>query len=189
MPINLLLPVVLRLAGPLAFIGAALGAGAMNRSIIIVPILALAGTVTAIIIRKVTPSPMLEVKNLLDPNAPQQAPRLFDGFVRRLLLGSLGYGLVFGLAALIAAVFHTTEFEPQVRPEDAWFILVPALIALVGAWLSARIGISQMTGMAAQMQDMFAHMNPQSGAPSADDDAFTVEGEIIDPDTPDGKDS
>lgn len=182
MPINLFLPILLRLAGPFAFVSAAIGAGIMNRSIVIVPILALAGTATAILIRKVTPSPMMEVKNLLDPNAPHQTPGLFDGFFRRFALGTLGYGLVFGLAAMIAALFQTTELEPQVRLEDAGFALIPAGIALIGAWLSARIGISQMAGMAAQMQDMFAQANPETGAPSSDDDAFTVEGEIIDPD-------
>ena len=64
---------------------------------------------------------------------------------------------------------------------DASYILIPALIALLGAWGSARLGASQMAGMMGQMQDMFAQMQAAQGQESAED-PFTVDGEVIDPD-------
>ena len=185
MPIGLALPIILRLAGPIAFTLAAVTAGIMNRSIMIVPILALAGAGVAILIRIYAPSPVLEVKNLLNPEAQQKPPGVFDGLGRRLLLGVLGYGIVFSLSAWIAALFQSTEFAQQVGVTDLVLAIIPAIIALIGAWLSARIGYSQMASMTAQMQDIFAQMNDGPQAQSGEDDAFTFEGEIIDPDDKD----
>ena len=185
MPINLFLPIALRLAGPLAFGSAAIIAGVMNRSIMIVPILALAGAAAAILIRIYAPSPVLEVKNLLNPDAPPKQPGVFDGLGRRLIFGVLGYGILFFLAAWIAALFQSTEFAQQVQGWDLGFAAVPAIIALIGAWLSARIGYNQMASMTAQMQDMFAQMNDPAGPTADDEDSFTFEGEIIDPDAKD----
>lgn len=181
MPLAILLPVALRLSGTIAFICSAMAAGILNRSPMLLPLLALAAVLTGILIRKLIPSPIADMESMLNPNAPQQKPSAFRGIGRRLGLSLFGYGLAFALAALIAALFQATEFEPRLLPSDIGYLMVPAGIALAGAWLSARLGYSQMAGMMGQMQDLFAQM--QAGQnPSAEDDAFTVDGEVIDPD-------
>lgn len=182
MPQTLLLPLILRVAGPIAFVIAAMTAGVMNRSIMIVPLLALAATATTIIIRMISPLPAFDLKSALSPNAPAEKPSAFKGAGRRLVIGIIGYGFAFGFAALIAALFQATEFQPRLGLEDAGYFFVPGLIAVIGATIGARIGVNQMAGMMNQMQDMFAQMQAQN--PANDDDGFTFEGEIIDPDEP-----
>ena len=182
MPQTLLFPLLLRVAGPITFVAAAMTAGVMNRSIMIVPLLALAATATTIIIRMVSPFPTFDLKSALSPNAPAEKPSAFRRAGRRLIIGIIGYGFAFGIAALIAAIFQTTEFQPQITISDAGYFLIPGLVAVIGATIGARIGVNQMAGMMEQLQDMFAQMQTQK--PANDDDGFTFEGEIIDPDEP-----
>lgn len=183
MPFALFFPFLLRLAGPIAFLGAAIVAGVMNRSFIMVPLLAVAATATTIIIRKVTPSPAMNLQSMLDPNAADVKPNAFRGIAPRFAIGLVGYAIAFGLAALVAAMFQTTEFEPRVLTSDFGFLIVPAVLAFIGAWVSARLGLNQMANMMGELQGMFGQMQAGQG-PANDDDAFTVEGEIIDPDEP-----
>lgn len=182
MPQTLLLPLILRVAGPIAFVVAAMTAGVMNRSIMIVPVLALAATLTTIIIRMVSPFPSFDLKSALSPNAPAEKPSAFRGAGRRFIIGVIGYGFAFGMAALVAAIFQTTEFQPQISLNDAGYLIVPGVIAVIGATIGARIGVNQMAGMMDQMQDMFAQMQTPNAA--NDEEGFTFEGEIIDPDEP-----
>lgn len=187
MPTSFLVPILLRLAGPLAFLGAAIVAGVMNRSVLLVPLLTVVATLTTIVIRKVSPSPVTDLQSVLSPDAAPHPPNIFRGVGRRFAIGLVGYGLAFGLAALIAAVFKTTEFEPQLMVSDSVYLIVPTLLALVCAWISARVGMSQMAGMMGQMQEMMAQMQAAQSGQTAEEDAFTVDGEVIDPD-PDAKD-
>ena len=181
MPTAFLVPVLLRVAGPLAFIIAAMTAGAMNRSVLVIPLLAIVATVTTVVIRKFTPSPVSDLQSVLTPDAQPAPPNVFRGAGKRLAIGLVGYGIVFWLTAMIAAIFQTTEFEPQLMPTDAGYFIVPTLIAIIGAWISARVGLSQMAGMMGQMQDVFAQMQASQNAASDDETAFTVDGEIIEP--------
>ena len=186
MPTALLLPIMLRVAGPVAFLTAVAAAGVMNRSFVLVPVLAVAATLTTIFIRHVTPSPAMDLKDMLSPEKEPPPNNPFRGLVPRLAGGLVGYAILFALAAGIAAIFQATEFEPQLMMVDAWFAIVPAMIALVGAWISARLGANQMASLMGQMQEAFSQMQagqPQSGPEQ--DDAFTFEGEVIDPDKPD----
>jgi len=183
MPVAFLLPILLRLAGPLAFAFAAIAAGVMNRSFIIVLLLAVIASLTTVIIRKVSPSPAMDLKAMMTPDAAPQPASPFRGVGRRFAIGVVGYAALFGLAASIAAIFQTTEFERQLMLTDIWFAGIPAVIALVGAWVSARIGLNQMASMMGGMQDAFNQMQAGQGPATADDeDAFTFEGEVIDPD-------
>ena len=161
---------------------AAMIAGIMNTSLMIVPLLAITATVTTVVIRLFSPFPALDLKAALSPNTVSEKPSAYRGAGRRFLIGTVGYGFAFGFAALIAALFQTTEFQPQIGLSDLGYLIVPAFIAVIGATIGARIGINQMAGMMDQMQDMFAQMQAQGQ--QTDDDAFTMEGEIIDPDEP-----
>lgn len=183
MPTSFLVPILLRLAGPIAFLGAAIVAGVMNRSVLLIPLLTVVATLTTILIRKISPSPVTDLKSVLAQDAQPQPPNIFRGVGRRFLIGLIGYGLAFWLAAMIAAIFQTTEFEPQLMIADTPYLIVPTFIAVIGAWFSARIGVSQMAGMMGQMQDMFAQMQAGETRQGGDDDAFTVDGEVIDPET------
>jgi hypothetical protein len=181
MPTSFLVPILLRLAGPIAFLGAAFVAGVMNRSVLLVPLLTIVATLTTLVIRKVSPSPVTDMKSVLTPDAAPEPANLFRGVGRRFAIGLVGYGIAFGLAALIAAMFQTTEFEPQLMMSDISYLIVPVLVAIVGGWISARVGMSQMANMMGQMQDMMAQMQAAQNA-EADDEAFTVDGEVVDSD-------
>lgn len=184
MPTALLVPILLRIAGPIAFLGAVVAAGAMNVSIMMVPILAATATLTTVLIRKFTPSPAVELKAMLSPNASAQSDNPFRGMGRRFVIGLVGYTIVFALSVWISALFQSTEFEQQVRLKDGWLALVPAVIAFGGAWLSARLGFSQMADMMGQMRTAYTHMQNGTSPAETESDAFTVEGEIIEPDEP-----
>ena len=185
MPSALLLPVFFRLLGPIAFIGMAIAAGVMNRSIMIVPLLALAAALTSVLIQSVSPSPAMDLNNLLNPGQPTKPPSPLRGLGRRIGLRVLGYGIVFAIAAALAAIFQATEFEPQILLFDLGLIAVPVILAVFGGLLSARMGRDQMDGMMDQMQDMFSQMQSAQPGASPEDDAFTVEGEVIDPENRD----
>ena len=144
MPTALLFPVLLRLAGPLAFTLAAAAAGVLNRSIMLVPVLAIAASLTTILIRILVPSPVNDLQAMLNPNAPPRQASPFRGIGRRLGMGLILYGVAFGLSALLAALFQTTDFEPRLMASDVGYPLIPAAIAVIGAWLSARLGFNRM---------------------------------------------
>lgn len=182
MPTSFFVPILLRLAGPIAFLVAAIVAGAMNRSVLLIPLLTLVATVTTIVIRKISPSPATDLKSVLSPEAQTNPPSIFRGAGRRFAIGLVGYGIAFGLAALIAAMFQITEFEPQLMVSDTVYLIVPTVVAVIGAWISARVGMSQMASMMGQMQEMMAQMQATQNTPPGEDDAFTVDGEVIDPD-------
>lgn len=182
MPTSFLIPVLLRIAGPIAFLIAAVTAGVMNRSFLLVPLLAIVASLTTIIIRKVSPSPVSDLQSVLSPDAEVPPQNIFRGAGRRFGIGLVGYAIAFGLAAWIAATFQTTEFEPQLMLSDGIYLIVPTVIAMIGAWISARIGMNQMAGMMGQMQEMFAQMQAAQAEQAGDEAAFTVDGEVIDPD-------
>lgn len=182
MPIALLLPILARLAGPMSFASAAIVAGVMNRSFVLVPLLAVTASLATILVKWLLPSPVSDLTSMLSPDAEPAAPNPLKGVGRRFAAGLIGYGLLFGLAALIAALFQTTEFEPQVLSSDIWFLAIPGVAAIIGAWISARLGQAQMAGMMGQMQDVFAQMQAQQAGQQSEEDGFTFEGEIIDPD-------
>lgn len=192
MPTSFLVPILLRMAGPVAFLTAAISAGVANRSVLLIPLLVVAATLTTILVRTISPSPVSDLQSVLQPGEEAPPANPFRGTGRRFAIGLVGYALAFGLAAWIAAIFQTTEFEPQLMMSDTIYLIVPAIVSVIGAWLSARIGLNQMAGMMSQMQDVFAQMQAaqaeQQGA-NGEDSAFTVDGEIIDPedDTPDSK--
>ena len=183
MPLSFILPIALRAIGPFAFVASAMAAGAMNQSVMLVPLLAVAVTLTTLLIRKVSPSPAGDLAAVLNPQAEQTRKGLFDGALKRFGAGLIGYAVCFGFAALIAAMFQETEFNQMLIGSDLWFALIPATIAIVGAYVSYRMAFGQMADMAGQVQAMFAQMQDRdhpSGAPEEDD--FTLEGEIVDDD-------
>lgn len=186
MPAALLFPILLRVAGPIAFFVSVATAGILNRSFMLVPLLAVAATLTTVLIRQVTPSPALDLKEMLSAQDEPKPNNPLRGIVPKLAGGLVGYAILFALAAGVAAIFQTTEFEPQVSLADVWFAILPAMIAFAGAWISARIGANQMAGMMSQMQEAFSQMQTgQAQGHPGEDEAFTVEGEVIDPDKPD----
>ncbi|MEL7040474.1 MAG: hypothetical protein AAGL90_03065 [Pseudomonadota bacterium] len=182
MPTAIFVPIFLRLAGPLSFVVSTLIAGVMNRSVILVIALAAAATATTILIRWWIPSPVTDLKAAISPESLSNPPHPLSGMGRRFVIGVVGYAFLFGLAALLAALFQTTEFERQLTTDDLWFLGVPAGLALIGAYFSARLGYTQIEGVMAQMQVVAGQFRAQQGPASThEDDAFTVEGEVIDP--------
>lgn len=182
MPAALFLPILLRAAGPLAFILAALIAGGMNRAVILVPLLAIAATLTTALIRATTPSPTGELMAALNDQEAPAPKNPFAGSLQRFGAGMLGYSFLFGFAALIAALFQVTEFEPRFTVQDTPFLVIPAILAVIGASISSRLGFNQMASMMGQMREAMSQVRPDQPYDASDDDAFTVDGEVIDED-------
>ena len=70
MPLTLLTPLLMQLSGPLAFIISAGLAGLLNRSLMLVPLLALTATSVSVLMRILIPSMRAELQTVLQPDAP-----------------------------------------------------------------------------------------------------------------------
>lgn len=181
MPAALALPLMLRAAAAIVFLIAVIAAGIMNRSIFIVPLLAAAATLTQFLVSKVIPSPMTELKAGLNPGAPPTPAltKLSRGF----FIATFGYGILFVITVFISALFQETELAHAFTRTDAYLIAIPAIAAAVLSLINARIANAQMATMMSGVQAMYAQMNPDGAPnPANDDDAFTIDGEIIDED-------
>lgn len=177
MPAFLIIPIALRVAATLVFIIAVVVAGVMNRSIMMVPLLAITATLVQWLVGKITPNPVNALQDALDtgiatrPGAQKFAPRI--------IAGTIGYGLVFMLTVFISALFQETELERALTQTDAMILAVTAGIAGVLSLLHAHTGARQAANMMGDFQQAFNEM--QTGQAANDEDAFTFEGEIIDP--------
>ncbi len=180
MPQAFALPIILRLLATAAFLIAAAYAGAINRSFLIVPLLAISAVAAQTVASLIAPSPITGLKAAFDPGAiePPLAKKAGKGFAGSLI----GYGIVFALSAGIAALFQETEFVRGIELQDLMLSGGAGLIALSCSVLSSKLGASQVVGVMQSMQTAFAEMKATSD--HHDDDSFTVEGEIIEPDEP-----
>ncbi len=182
MPTALILPILLRVLATAIFALAAIYAGVANRSFLIVPCLAAAAAAAQYVTGLIAPSPIQGLKFAFDPEARPPNPLSKAG--RGFAMGVVLYGLLFSLAAMIAALFQETEFERALTGDDGLLVAVAAGFATVFSSLSARTGTSQIAGMMGNMQEAFADMQAQQATAdmAAGDDEFIVEGEIIEPD-------
>ena len=69
MPLTLLMPILLRVAGPVGFVLAAIVAGVLNRPVILVLFLAFAATLTTWLIRRYGLSPIDQVQAMMGQTA------------------------------------------------------------------------------------------------------------------------
>ena len=182
MPLALILPIALRAASTLVFLVAVVVAGVMNRSIAIVPLLAIAATLTQLAVRRVAPSPIEGLQAAFQsPMGPPPHPAA--KLLRSALTSTVAYGVLFGFSALIAAMFQVTEFSRIVTQFDFGLIAVPTVLAFLTGVLVAKTAASQAANMMGDLQQAFADMQAQQpGQPANDEEPFTFEGEIIDPD-------
>lgn len=179
MPNALLLPILLRATPGLILLIAACTAGVLNRSVMIVPLLALAGTLAQFAASQFAPNPLDSLKDAFA--GPKAATGPANKLARGLIMSTLGFGVVYGLSALIAALFQETEFARTLTGFDAGLVLIPAGIAFVLSIFVAKSIARQAAQMLGGFQAAFSQMQGQAGQAANDDDAFTVEGEIIDP--------
>lgn len=174
----------MQLSGPLAFIVSASVAGMLNRSLMLVPLLALTATGVSVLMRKLIPSMRAELQSVLQPGAPVVVVPATAGAVRGFFLRWLGYGFVFLSAAMLAALFQITEFEPRLQTTDLWFLCIPAAIAMPSRLLAHHLGIGRAANIATTMQGVFKQNQPvYRDGRASEGDPFTVEGEIIEPDS------
>ncbi len=180
MPFIIALPIILRLAASAVFIIAVVTAGAMNRPLIMVPLLAAASTGVHWLTGRIMPSPMKNLQAVSGHvTAPGHSPQAL--FVR-FIAGTFGYGLIFMVTVFMSAIFRETELDRMLTSLDGLIIAIPAVIAGLLSIATAYTGASQVTGMAQDLHQSFTHMRASGHPDAANDDAFTVEGEIIDPD-------
>lgn len=179
MPFIIALPLMLRLGATLVFLLAVVAAGALNRSLVMVPLLAATATLTHWLVGKVVPNPLKNIQGIAGNVAvPGRSPQ---ALLMRFIAGTIGYGMIFMVTVFLSAIFQETELERALDGTDALILAVPAGIAALLSIATAYTGANQVTGMAADLHQTFArgHTDPHG---LHDEDAFTVEGEIIDPD-------
>lgn len=175
MPFQIALPIVLRLGATAAFLIAVIVAGAINRAVVIVPLLAAAATLTQYVAGRIAPGPLAQLGAALDAKATSTPSfnRLWLGF----LLGSAGYAVLFILTVFLSAMFQQTELERALGMTDLWILAAPTLAALLLSVINSRTSASQVSGMMSNLQSAFSEQSPAN-----DGEPFTVEGEIIEPD-------
>lgn len=177
MPVNLMLPVLLRVLASAAFIVAVIYAGIANRSVLIVPLLAFAAASIQWLVSVIAPSPITGLQQMVSPEAPPPNPAVKFG--RGIGVALVLYLVLFCLSALIAALFQETEFARRLESADLWIAGIPALVAFAASVLSAKTGTSQVAGMMEDVQKAFADMQAQQAQQDmAADDDFIVEGEF-----------
>lgn len=184
MPGPLKLALALKALGGLAFLIAIIAAGAMNRSVGVVALLALAMTLVGLYGSKGQAGMAALQAQLQGGPAPEPksfVSQLASGFVVRLI----GLGVVFGLTVLISALFRETSLERTLDRTDILLVLVPTAIAFGGALMSqrmmARMGGDMMGMMAQFAQQMQA---AQAGKQDPVDDDTIIEGEFTETDKP-----
>lgn len=179
MPKALLFPILLRATPGLVLLITACIAGVFNRSVMIVPLLAIAGTLSQYAASRFAPNPLDSLKAAFTggQTAPGPGAKLTRGFI----MSTLGFGVVYGLSALIAALFQETEFARTLTGFDAGLVIIPALMAFVLSIFVAKSIARQAAHMMGGLQEVFSEMQAQAGPAANDDDAFTFEGEIIEP--------
>ncbi len=175
MPISLALPIFLRLAAALVFVVAVIVAGVMNRSIMMVPLLAGAATLTQWLLARIAPGPMASLQSSLG-GAPQ-GPVPLNRLGGRFIAGVFGYGLLFILTVFISALFKETELERILTRTDLSILAIATGLAILLSLLNAHFGSKQVAGMMGDLEATFADMQRQQER----EEAFTVEGEMIDP--------
>ena len=172
-----MLPVLLRVLASAVFAIAVIYAGVANRSILIVPLIAFAAAAVQWLVSIVAPSPITGLQQMVSPDAapPNPVAKFGRGFGVSLVL----YLFLFGLSALIAALFQETEFARRLIADDIWIVALPAGIAFAASVLSAKTGTNQVVGMMEDVQKAFAEMQAQQAQQDmAADDDFIVEGEF-----------
>ncbi len=174
------IPVLLRIAASLVFVVAVIVAAAMNRSIMLVPLLAAAATLSHWLAARLAPNPLSNLGEMLAPGAARANPA--GKLIRKFLFGVFGYGLVFALTVLISAVFQETELERIVTRFDLTLIAVAAGLAIVLSVINAHTAATQVTGMMGDLQQAFNQMQGGPAATPGGEEPFTFEGEIIHPD-------
>ncbi len=181
MPFVLALPIILRIASTLVFLVAVIVAAALNRSVMMVPLLAAAATLSHWVAGKFVPNPLSNLEGATSIRTPMG--NLLGRLAPRFLVGVFGYGILFALAVLISAVFQETELERAITRTDFIIIGVASVIAIILSVINAYTAATQVTGIMSDLQQAFSDMQDGQG-PDQDggETPFTFEGEIIDPD-------
>lgn len=177
MPFQIALPIALRLGAALVFLIAVIVAGAMNRAVIIVPLLAGAATLVQYIAARIAPSPIAQLGAALNATTPSvpSLNRLWISF----LLGSAGYAVLFIITVFLSAMFQQTELARALGWTDLWILLVPSVTALLLSVINARVSASQVNGMMSNLNSAFGETSS-----SSPEEPFTVDGEVINPSDP-----
>lgn len=167
----------LQLGSSLVFVVAAIVAGAMNRSVPVVLMLAAAMTLCGIVVK--SSGRTAGLGGLMGGDAPASPwSGALQGFIGRVI----GLGLIYGLTVLIAAIFRETEIEQRVLGFDVILVGVATGVALVCALVAQRIMMAQgdaLQSMMAQFQSRMQEMQgrrPGTGSAANDDDI--IEGDF-----------
>ena len=159
---------MLRAASAFVFVIAVIVAGAANRSLLMVPAIAAVATLANL------NTPRMSI-NLT--GAPEQ--RLVGRAMTVFFTRTVMFAFVFGLSALIAALFQETEFARDFTNFDVILVTVPFVLALILTTMAMRSPLGNPEEFVQDLRKAFAEMQENGGPqPAANDDAFTVDGEF-----------
>ncbi len=194
MPQMLQLALALRLGAVIVFVIAIIAAGAMNRHVLVIPLMAAAMTFVRVFasqgtdafMRRMRPGPAADTlppASAAPANATpfratlSRAPSIF---VNRLVVMTV----MFFFTVLIAAIFRETDLARQFTLTDALVVAIPLAAALVLTQISQRMTAGATEALAGLMSELHARANPDAAAPpSAANDDTIIDGEFhaIDP--------
>ncbi|MGB2075049.1 MAG: hypothetical protein ACPH4G_00860 [Henriciella sp.] len=160
----------LRALSSIGFVMAVIAAAIAGTNIAIIPILALASTLTHWLAARISHRPDSPLGAALQSPTGQTARKKIAqlGF----FFGLLGYGFIFMLTVFISAIFGSVDLSQRLAGEDFYLVLAPVILASLIA-ITNRLQVSK-PARPGQFQSS-SRANTETQAP------FTVDGEIIDP--------
>jgi|GEM_PF-4372426 len=198
MPSQMKYALALKFLGGIAFLAAIITAGAMNRSLGIIPLFAIAMTLAALILRR-NATPALDLAAMLGQTKPDDGPPgFFDGALNMFVQRLIGVAVLFALTVLIAALFRETSIDRVMDGTDMLLVGIPFAVTLASGYASQKMLSSMGDGVAAmmaQMQQRMAAMQAsrgmdargpgmEPGRPANDDDVIDGEFTEVDENRP-----
>lgn len=171
-------PLLIRIAAALVFPVTVAVAAILNRSFLMVPLLALAATGVQLLMSRVAPNPLTSF-GAMAQSGPK--PVSLNTTMVTFFIGACFYAGVFILFVFLSALFQETQLAHGIAPIDFVMIAIPSALAALFSFVSSRLAAAQVTDL---MQQFQSGLNPD-GAGRSDfdpDDGMTIDGKVIDPD-------
>lgn len=165
---------VLRLLSSVGFLTAVIAAAIGGTNIVIIPMLALASTLTHWLAAKISHRPDSPLGAALQSPTGRTARKKIAQF--GFFFGLLGYSFIFMVTVFISAIFGSVDLSQRLAAGDFYLILAPVILAFVIAIIT-RLQVTPAARPAPFQSDAF---RSDADAQTPTQEPFTVDGEIID---------
>lgn len=172
MPQALKLNLILRAVAVLVFPLATILAAMLNRSVLMVALIALAMTVSGIIAQRRGALSEIALRDPAAPEPPQRQPLPFGRIATRFIARVFGLSGIFIVALGLTALFTETDLARRLNGTDLALFAIPFLIALACQEIARRQTAHQMESALGAVQSIL-DPGPASG------DGPIIEGEVV----------